>query len=139
MRNFTKGDETRFVDSIPVTGDELDMMRLYPECERVGLTNGCDDFRETLTVQDDRARRRVLDRVPIRGIIRSRERVGPLSTCNEVLGRCAERCGKTLHLWQRHVSTPVEFEREACVAHVCFPCQQPLEYAELASNGLDFS
>ena len=88
LRNFTKDDETRFVDSIPVTGDELDMMRLYPECERVGLTNGCDDFCETLTVQDDRARRRVLDRV------------GPLSTCNEVLGRCAERCGKTLHLWQ---------------------------------------
>ena len=100
LRNFTKDDETRFVDSIPVTGDELDMMRLSPECERVGLTNGCDDFCETLTVQDDRARRRVLDRVPIRRITRSRERVGPLSTCNEVLGRCAERCGKTLHLWQ---------------------------------------
>lgn len=47
---FSKDDEARFVDSIPFTGDELYMSRLDPECERVGLTNGSDDFCETLTV-----------------------------------------------------------------------------------------
>lgn len=50
---YTKADENRFVDSIPVTGDTLYMSLLGPECERVGLTNGCDDFCETLTVLEE--------------------------------------------------------------------------------------
>ena len=69
-------------------------------------------------LEDHHTRSLVLDFEPIRGINRRRKRVGPLSTRNEVLGRCAEHCGQTLHLWQRHVSTPVELEREACAAHV---------------------
>ena len=50
---FTKDDEERWVNSRPASGDDLYMLPLAPECERVGLTNGCDDFCETLTVLDE--------------------------------------------------------------------------------------